>query len=120
MKMRKRAKPRGASQLSDQSFGPLARGKALAPFHLALTLGVLSLGLGSFSVPAMAQTGEDQASPVPILDELTVTTTGFGTPRATHTGNISKITGGETDFIDPVQPAEALNRLPGVGIQQGK
>src|SRR5690606_245131 len=28
-------------------------------------------------------------------------------------------TGGETDFIDPVQPAEALNRLPGVGIQQG-
>lgn len=119
MKMRKRAKPRGASQLSDQSFGPLARGKALAPFHLALTLGVLSLGLGSFSVPAMAQTGEDQASPVPILDELTVTTTGFGTPRATHTGNISKITGGETDFIDPVQPAEALNRLPGVGIQQG-
>src|SRR5690606_32985487 len=48
-----------------------------------------------------------------------VTTTGFGTPRATHTGNISKIGEFEVDFIRPVQPAEALNRLPGVGIQQG-
>lgn len=53
------------------------------------------------------------------LDEITVTTTGLGTPRATHTGNISKISGDETDFILPLQPAEALNRLPGVGIQQG-
>ncbi|HCX68887.1 MAG TPA: TonB-dependent receptor, partial [Rhodobiaceae bacterium] len=51
--------------------------------------------------------------------ELTVTTTGFGTRRATHTGNISRITGNEAGFIAPRQPAEALNRLPGLGIQQG-
>ncbi|MEX1154019.1 TonB-dependent receptor [Parvibaculum sp.] len=55
----------------------------------------------------------------PVLDELIVTTTGFGTPRATHIGNISRISGDETGFILPLQPAEALNRLPGLGIQQG-
>lgn len=55
----------------------------------------------------------------PVLDELIVTTTGFGTPRATHIGNISRISGDEADFVLPLQPAEALNRLPGLGIQQG-
>lgn len=54
-----------------------------------------------------------------LLDELVITTTGFGTPRATHTGNIAKIGEFEMEFIRPAQPAEALNRLPGVGIQQG-
>ncbi|MFN4354416.1 TonB-dependent receptor [Parvibaculum sp.] len=75
------------------------------------------LGLLVTALPAGAEEPKDE--PTLLLDELIITTTGFGTPRATHTGNISKIGGFEMDFIRPVQPAEALNRLPGVGIQQG-
>ncbi len=72
------------------------------------------------SGPAAAQEpSEEPASRVWALDQITVTTTGLGTPRATHTGNISKISGDDVDFIAPIQPAEALNRLPGVDIQQG-
>jgi outer membrane receptor protein involved in Fe transport len=64
-------------------------------------------------------TGATASDEPPVLDELIVTTTGFGTPRATHIGNISRISGDETGFILPLQPAETLNRLPGLGIQQG-
>lgn len=76
-------------------------------------------GLGLFIGAHPAGAEETATEQTLILDELIVTTTGFGTPRATHTGNISKIGEFEVDFIRPVQPAEALNRLPGVGIQQG-
>jgi outer membrane receptor protein involved in Fe transport len=53
------------------------------------------------------------------LDELVVTSTGFGEPRATHPGNIAKIDADEIDFVKAEQPAELLNRVPGVDIQQG-
>ena len=77
-------------------------------------------GLGLL-VAVTSVRAEEKAAAEPnlILDGLIVTTTGFGTPRATHTGNISKIGEFEMEFIRPAQPAEALNRLPGVGIQQG-
>lgn len=79
--------------------------------------------LGSLALPLAASTAHAEEAPAPekrlLLDELTVTTTGFGTPRATHTGNISKISDLEMEFIQPGQPAEAVNRIPGVGIQQG-
>lgn len=93
---------------------PVERGNALVRRRFALFL-----GLGLSFAPAMASAAEEKDEATLMLDELTVTTTGFGTPRATHTGNISKITGPEVEFIRPAQPAEALNRLPGVGIQQG-
>ncbi|ABS63498.1 TonB-dependent receptor [Parvibaculum lavamentivorans DS-1] len=92
--------------------------------------GLLAIPLLASAGPAAAQqpetpetvtTGEAGEQPPRVwgLDQITVTTTGLGTPRATHTGNIAKISGDDVDFIAPVQPAEALNRLPGVGIQQG-
>ncbi|PKP78772.1 MAG: TonB-dependent receptor [Alphaproteobacteria bacterium HGW-Alphaproteobacteria-3] len=100
--------------MSGFRFGPAERGATLVRLHVALFL-----GLGIAFAPGAADAVEETNGQVLMLDELTVTTTGFGTPRATHTGNISKITGPEVDFIRPAQPAEALNRLPGVGIQQG-
>lgn len=80
-----------------------------------------ALGAGPFLAVALVSGAAAQEAEYPVwaLDQITVTTTGLGTPRATHTGNISKIPGDEVDFIAPTQPAEALNRLPGVGIQQG-
>lgn len=54
-----------------------------------------------------------------MLGELVVTSTGFGEPRATHPGNISKIDATDIDFSKTQQPAELLNRVPGVDIQQG-
>ena len=114
MKSRERAKPRGVSEVSGFRFGPVERGNALVRLHVALFV-----GLGLSFAPAMAFAEEEKDGATLMLDELTVTTTGFGTPRATHTGNISRITGPEVEFIRPAQPAEALNRLPGVGIQQG-
>lgn len=80
---------------------------------------VLAISVFAALAPAAAQEPATIQSRAWMLDEITVTTTGIGAPRATHTGNISKITGDDMDFIAPVQPAEALNRLPGVGIQQG-
>lgn len=76
-------------------------------------------GLALFLTAPAASAEEAAPEPALLLDELIVTTTGFGTSRATHTGNISKIGQYEMEFIRPAQPAEALNRLPGVGIQQG-
>lgn len=80
---------------------------------------VPAAGLGLLMAATALRAEEAAPETKLILDELIVTTTGFGTPRATHTGNISKIGEFEMEFIRPVQPAEALNRLPGVGIQQG-
>jgi len=76
-----------------------------------------ALGAALAAAPAaLAQEAEEKAW---LLDEITVTTTGLGTPRATHIGNISKIPEAEVEFVKPVQPSEVLNRVPGVGIQQG-
>ncbi|MBX3497443.1 MAG: TonB-dependent receptor [Parvibaculum sp.] len=83
-------------------------------FRVALKEGAAALALSM----ALAAGAAAQDEP-PVLDDLIVTTTGFGTPRATHIGNISRIGGDEAEFILPLQPAEALNRLPGLGIQQG-
>lgn len=83
----------------------------------------VSVLLGSLALPLAASGAFAEERPARekrlLLDELTVTTTGLGTPRATHTGNISKISDLDVEFIQPAQPAEALNRIPGVGIQQG-
>ena len=68
--------------------------------------------------------GAARAEESPATQEATegaivVTSTVLGTPRATHSGNIAKLLPYQYDFIAPDQPAEALNRLPGVDIQQG-
>lgn len=89
-------------------------GVQVPEFRVALKGGAAALALSM----ALAAGAAAQDEP-PVLDDLIVTTTGFGTPRATHIGNISRIGGDEADFVLPLQPAEALNRLPGLGIQQG-
>ena len=83
-------------------------------FRVALKRGAGALALSMVVVAGAAAQDEP-----PVLEDLVVTTTGLGTPRATHIGNISKISGADVEFILPLQPAEALNRLPGIGIQQG-
>ncbi|PKQ07252.1 MAG: TonB-dependent receptor [Alphaproteobacteria bacterium HGW-Alphaproteobacteria-11] len=89
-------------------------GVPVSEIRVALTRGAAALALSM----ALAAGAAAQDEP-PVLDDLIVTTTGFGTPRATHIGNISRIGGDEADFVLPLQPAEALNRLPGLAIQQG-
>ncbi|MBX3491441.1 MAG: TonB-dependent receptor [Parvibaculum sp.] len=86
----------------------------MSEFRVALKGGAAALALSM----ALAAGAAAQDEP-PVLEDLIVTTTGFGTPRATHIGNISRIGGDEADFVLPLQPAEALNRLPGLAIQQG-
>lgn len=53
------------------------------------------------------------------IPEMVVTATGFGTPRKTHAGNISKISADDIAQTHAEQPAELLNRLPGLNIEQG-
>ncbi|MEQ9519923.1 MAG: TonB-dependent receptor [Parvibaculum sp.] len=53
------------------------------------------------------------------LDDLVVTSTGVGTQRATHAGNITKIDRNEIDLVGPSTPSQVLNRAPGTFIQQG-
>lgn len=57
--------------------------------------------------------------PTLTLNELVVTSTGYGEPRATHPGNISKISETDIDFTKAEQPSEILNQVPGVDIEQG-
>lgn len=80
---------------------------------VALGLG-LAAAMGSVALAADATTAKTTT-----LDELVVTSTGFGEPRATHPGNISKIDSYDIDFSKTEQPAELLNRVPGVAIEQG-
>jgi outer membrane receptor protein involved in Fe transport len=80
----------------------------------ALVLLAAMLCAASASADPAATTGDTID-----LNELVVTSTGFGEPRATHPGNISKIDADEIDFVKAQQPAELLNRIPGVDIQQG-
>lgn len=86
----------------------------MSGFRVALKWGAGVLALALMAASAAA----DEDEPI-VIDDLVVTTTGLGTPRATHIGNISKISGDDAEFILPLQPAEALNRVPGLGIQQG-
>lgn len=84
--------------------------------------GALGLQLGlaaAIAGPALAADDGKTAENATILGELVVTSTGFGEPRATHPGNISKISDIDIDFTKAEQPAELLNRVPGVGIEQG-
>ncbi|MBO6543956.1 MAG: TonB-dependent receptor [Alphaproteobacteria bacterium] len=53
------------------------------------------------------------------LNDLVVTSTGVGTERATHAGNITKLDKREIDIVGPAAPSEILNRAPGTFIQQG-
>jgi outer membrane receptor protein involved in Fe transport len=76
--------------------------------------------VAAFGVMAAASAGAVAAENNTVdLGEIVVTSTGFGEPRATHTGNISKIDGDEIDFVKAEQPSELLNRVPGVAIEQG-
>jgi outer membrane receptor protein involved in Fe transport len=80
--------------------------------------------IGSGMSPALAaetetKIGDMAANDTTMLGDLVVTSTGFGEPRATHPGNISKIDDIDIDFTKAEQPAELLNRVPGVGIEQG-
>lgn len=66
---------------------------------------------------AAEKPAEDEAALT--LDELVITSTGYGEARATHAGNIAKINADEIDFAKTQQPAALLNRAAGVGIEQG-
>ncbi|MCF8469517.1 MAG: TonB-dependent receptor [Parvibaculum sp.] len=79
----------------------------------------LVFSLAAIGSAAAAEPDQPASKRILMLEDITVTATGIGAPRATHTGNISKIDGEDVDFIRPAQPAEALNRLPGLNIQQG-
>jgi len=85
----------------------------LVPAVLAAA-GLWSIGLqAQEAVPA--NTNKDAR----LVEQVVVTASGMGTPREMHPGNISQISGEDIDFIRPEQPAELLNRIPGLGIQQG-
>ncbi len=84
----------------------------------------LCIAFASLNVPCLsAQAGEAGAAridqPGAQIEEIVVTATGYGENRATHPGNISKIPGSDIRFAETLQPAELLNRVPGVDIQQG-
>lgn len=83
---------------------------------LGLMAAILAPALASGAAMAADETASEGAT---MLGELIVTSTGFGEPRSTHPGNISKIDGIDIDFTKAQQPAELLNRVPGVGIEQG-
>jgi outer membrane receptor protein involved in Fe transport len=68
------------------------------------------------TLAAQTATAEEASA---TLDEMVVTSTGFGESRSIHPGNISKINESDIDFTKSEQPAELLNRAPGVGIEQG-
>ena len=85
------------------------------PQNLASLASILTVSLLSASTVTSAWAEE----PTLTLNELVVTSTGYGEPRATHAGNISKITETDIDFTKAEQPSELLNRVPGVDIQQG-
>src|SRR5690606_15264130 len=109
---RKQGYERGVTQVNNFRYTLLWRNSVA----VSVLLGSLALPLAASGAFAEERPAREKRL---LLDELTVTTTGLGTPRATHTGNISKISDLDVEFIQPAQPAEALNRIPGVGIQQG-
>ena len=71
------------------------------------------------ALPAHAEDKAAEQKKEEAEGKIVVTSTVLGTPRATHSGNIAKLLPWQYDFIAPDQPAEALNRLPGVDIEQG-
>ena len=75
------------------------------------------LSVGLLSTTAITHAWAEE--PTLTLNELVVTSTGYGEPRATHPGNISKISETDIDFTKAEQPSEILNQVPGVGIEQG-
>ncbi|MES1991640.1 MAG: TonB-dependent receptor [Pseudomonadota bacterium] len=88
----------------------------------------LALGLLALPVAALATASAHAADKKPAqlshdddatLDELVVTSTGYGETRATHASNISKISAPTIYFSKTEQPAELLNRAAGLGIEQG-
>jgi outer membrane receptor protein involved in Fe transport len=95
--------------------GKLCRNSNKTRRLVGLTTG-LATGLAT---GLMATTSSFAADTTQTLDELVVTSTGFGEPRATHAGNISKIDSYDIDFTKAEQPSELLNRVPGVAIEQG-
>jgi outer membrane receptor protein involved in Fe transport len=79
------------------------------------------LGTAVIPFPALADEAPDNTpnDTIVTLDDLVVTSTGFGESRMTHPGNISKINDSDIDFTKSEQPSELLNRVPGLGIEQG-
>lgn len=78
-----------------------------------------STALAGTAIVSFANTAMAAEAPVPMMQEIVVTATGYGETRATHVSNITKI--GETviDFTKAEQPSELLNQVAGVGIEQG-
>ncbi|MGV8998260.1 MAG: TonB-dependent receptor [Parvibaculaceae bacterium] len=86
----------------------------------ALALGFIALPLGAQAqdaTPAPGTTAGDDDTTT--LADIVVTSTGYGEARATHAGNIAKIDANTIDFSKTQQPTELLNRVAGVGIEQG-
>lgn len=90
-----------------------------APAWLGVMLMASASTLAMGSAYAEDSGAELADTQVVTLDEIVVTSTGFGQSRAKHPGNISKISGTEIQFEKPQQPSEILNQVAGVGIQQG-
>jgi outer membrane cobalamin receptor len=73
------------------------------------------------TLAAQTATAEEASA---TLDEMVVTSTGFGESRSIHPGNISKINESDIDFTKSEQPAElsiarrasALNRAAALSI----
>jgi iron complex outermembrane receptor protein len=82
-------------------------------------LPVLAATVTLWTLGALAQDAASAPQQPRIIERMVVTATGKETPRDMHPGNIAQISAGEIDFVKPEQPAELLNRIPGIGIQQG-
>lgn len=95
--------------------GKLCRKSNQTRCLVSLTIG-LATGL---TTSLLATTSAYTADTTQTLDELVVTSTGYGEPRTTHPGNISKVDSFDIDFTKAEQPSELLNRIPGVAIEQG-
>ncbi len=95
-------------------------GKLCQKSNRTRRLGGLTTGLATgLAASLLAATSAYAADTTQTLDELVVTSTGYGEPRATHPSNISKIDSFDIDFTKAEQPSELLNRIPGVAIEQG-
>lgn len=106
----------------------MRRGNGFAGICIA-AFGLLAAGLCTGAHAAEAPPPSTKTSPAakpapintaPVLaDELVVTASGIGAPRATHAGNITRIEREEIGFVGADHPSELLDRAPGLNIQRG-
>lgn len=84
-------------------------------YALTLSMALTSAAPARSAEPAP----ESPETAIQMESEMIVTATGFGTSRKTHAGNISKLNSADIALAHPEQPAELLNRVPGLNIEQG-